>query len=109
MTLQQLHQVITIADNGSMNEAAKKLFISQPSLSATVKELEQEIGFSLFVRSNRGIIITPEGEEFLGYARQVTEQYHLLENRYLEKKIKKEIQCLHAALFFRGESFCGDG
>lgn len=90
MTLQQLHQVITIADNGSMNEAAKKLFISQPSLSATVKELEQEIGFSLFVRSNRGIIITPEGEEFLGYARQVTEQYHLLENRYLEKKSKKK-------------------
>ena len=62
MTLQQLHQVITIADSGSMNEAAKKLFISQPSLSATVKELEQEIGFNLFVRSNRGIIITPEGE-----------------------------------------------
>lgn len=90
MTLQQLHQVITIADNGSMNEAAKKLFISQPSLSATVKELEQEIGFSLFVRSNRGIIITPEGEEFLGYARQVTEQYHLLENRYLEKRSKKK-------------------
>ena len=77
MTLQQLHQVITIADSGSMNEAAKKLFISQPSLSATVKELEQEIGFNLFVRSNRGIIITPEGEEFLGYARQVDEQYRL--------------------------------
>lgn len=90
MTLQQLHQVITIADSGSMNEAAKKLFISQPSLSATVKELEQEIGFNLFVRSNRGIIITPEGEEFLGYARQVTEQYRLLENRYIEKKSKKK-------------------
>ena len=90
MTLQQLHQVITIADSGSMNEAAKKLFISQPSLSATVKELEQEIGFNLFVRSNRGIIITPEGEEFLGYARQVDEQYRLLENRYIEKKSKKK-------------------
>ncbi len=90
MTLQQLHQVLTIADSGSMNEAAKKLFISQPSLSATVKELEQEIGFNLFVRSNRGIIITPEGEEFLGYARQVTEQYRLLESRYIEKKSKKK-------------------
>jgi DNA-binding transcriptional LysR family regulator len=83
MTLQQLHQVIMIADSGSMNEAAKKLFISQPSLSATVKELEQEIGVNIFVRSNRGIVITPEGEEFLGYARQVEEQYHLLENRYI--------------------------
>lgn len=89
MTLQQLHQVITIADSGSMNEAAKKLFISQPSLSATVKELEQEIGINLFVRSNRGIVITPEGEEFLGYARQVAEQYRLLENRYIEKSKKK--------------------
>ena len=91
MTLQQLHQVITIADSGSMNEAAKKLFISQPSLSATVKELEQEIGINLFVRSNRGIVITPEGEEFLGYARQVAEQYRLLENRYIEKKAKKKV------------------
>ena len=90
MTLQQLRQVITIADSGSMNEAAKKLFVSQPGLSATVKELEQEIGFNLFVRSNRGIIITPEGEEFLGYARQVDEQYRLLENRYVEKKSKKK-------------------
>lgn len=55
-----------------------------------MKELEQEIGFNLFVRSNRGIIITPEGEEFLGYARQVAEQYRLLENRYIEKKSKKK-------------------
>lgn len=74
MTLQQLQQIITIADSGSMNEAAKKMFISQPSLSAAVKELEKEIGISIFVRSNRGIVITPEGEEFLGYARQIFEQ-----------------------------------
>ena len=73
MTLQQLQQIITIADSGSMNEAAKKMFISQPSLSAAVKELEKEIGISIFVRSNRGIVITPEGEEFLGYARQIIE------------------------------------
>ena len=59
MTLQQLQQIITIADSGSMNEAAKKMFISQPSLSAAVKELEKEIGISIFVRSNRGIVITP--------------------------------------------------
>ena len=90
MTLQQLQQIITIADSGSMNEAAKKLFISQPSLSAAVKELEKEIGIGIFVRSNRGIVITPEGEEFLGYARQIIEQYQLLEKRYIEKKTKKK-------------------
>ncbi|MDD3221930.1 MAG: LysR family transcriptional regulator [Clostridia bacterium] len=90
MTLQQLRQVITIADSGSMNVAAKKLFISQPSLSSTVKDLEEEIGVDIFLRSNRGIVITPEGEEFLGYARQVAEQYSLLENRYIGKTSKKK-------------------
>ena len=90
MTLQQLRYAITIADCGSMNEAAKHLFISQPSLSETMKELENEIGFDIFLRSNRGIIITPEGEEFLGYARQVTEQYRLLANRYIEKEAKEK-------------------
>ena len=78
MTLQQLKYALTIADCGSMNEAAKRLFLSQPSLSETVKELEQEIGLQIFMRSNRGIIITPEGEEFLGYARQVIDQYGIL-------------------------------
>lgn len=77
MTLQQIKYALTIADCGSMNEAAKELFISQPSLSEAVKELEQEIGLEIFLRSNRGIIITPEGEEFLGYARQVSEQFGL--------------------------------
>lgn len=90
MTLQQLQQVITIADSGSMNEAAKKLFVSQPNLSAVVKELEEETGVTIFLRSNRGIAITPEGEEFIGYARQVTEQYQLMENRYIEKNLKKK-------------------
>ena len=89
MTLQQLKYALTIADCGSMNEAAKQLFISQPSLSETMKELETEIGLDIFLRSNRGIVITPEGEEFLGYARQVTEQFGLL--------------------YVCGESVCGDG
>ncbi len=90
MTLQQLRYVIMIADCGSMNEAAKQLFISQPSLSGTIKELEEEIGFDIFLRSNRGIVITPEGEEFLTYAKQVSEQYRLLEDKYIEKKSKKK-------------------
>lgn len=91
MTLAQLKYVITIADTGSMSEAAKKLYISQPSLSLAVKELETEIGIEIFLRNNRGVVVTPEGSEFLGYARQVVEQYGLIETRYVEKKnIKKK-------------------
>lgn len=89
MTLQQLKYAIAVADNGSMNEAAKKLFISQPSLSGMIKELEEEVDMQIFLRSNRGILITPGGEEFLGYARQVVEQYRLMEDRFVEKKVKK--------------------
>ena len=74
MTLQQIKYVIAIADSGSMNEAAKQLFVSQPSLSGSVKELEKELGFDLFIRSNKGIVITRDGEEFLGYARQVAQR-----------------------------------
>lgn len=90
MTLQQLRYAIAVADNGSMNEAAKKLFISQPSLSGMIKDLEEELDIQIFLRSNRGILITPEGMEFLGYARQVMEQYRLMENRFIEKKVKKK-------------------
>lgn len=90
MTLQQLRYVIIVADCGSMNEAAKQLFISQPSLSESIKELEQEAGIDIFLRSNRGIKLTPEGEEFLGYARQVTAQFSLLEDKYIAKTSKKK-------------------
>lgn len=90
MTLQQLKYAITVSDHGSINEAAKMLFISQPSLSGSIKELEKELGFEIFLRTNRGIVTTPEGEEFLGYARQVTEQYRLLKNRYIEKDSKEK-------------------
>ncbi|OXT18486.1 LysR family transcriptional regulator [Bacillus sp. OG2] len=82
MTLQQLKYVIEVARSRSINKAAQRLFISQPSLSNALKELEEEVGITIFSRSNKGIIITPEGSEFLGYARQVVEQAELLENRY---------------------------
>ncbi|MCI9156902.1 MAG: LysR family transcriptional regulator, partial [Lawsonibacter sp.] len=90
MTLQQLKYVIAIADSGSVNSAAKSLFISQPSLSSAVKDLEEEIGFELFRRSNRGVTITAEGEEFLNYARQVCEQYTLLEERFVTGRSRKK-------------------
>lgn len=90
MTLQQLKYALKIADCGSMNEAAKQLFISQPSLSETIRELENETGLQIFLRSNRGIVITPEGEEFLGYAREVNEQFGLLKSRYIDKRTKEK-------------------
>lgn len=86
MTLQQLKYVIEIAARGSINEAARRLFISQPSLSTAIKELEAELKITIFERTNKGISISVEGAEFLGYARQVLEQSELLENRYLNAK-----------------------
>lgn len=74
-----------------MNVAARELYISQPSLSQAVKELEKEIGVEVFCRSNRGVSITQEGSEFLGYARQVVEQYDLIESRYIDRtNVKKK-------------------
>lgn len=90
MTLTQLNYAITVANANSMNEAARNLFISQPSLSASIKDLEEEIGVELFRRTNRGISLTPEGEEFIGYARQVVEQYQLIEAKYIEKEQEKK-------------------
>ena len=90
MTLTQLRYAITVANSDSMNEAARNLFISQPSLSAAIKELEEDAGIEIFRRTNRGISVTPEGEEFIGYARQVVEQYNLIENKYIDKKESKK-------------------
>lgn len=90
MTLQQLRYAVAVADNKSINKAAMELFITQPSLSSTIKDLENEINIELFIRSNRGIVITPEGEEFLGYARQMLEHYQLIEDRYVEKQNSKK-------------------
>jgi len=86
LTLQQLKYVIEVAARGSINEAAKRLFITQPSLSNAIKDLEEEMGISIFERSNKGIELSKEGVEFLSYARQVVEQAELLEGRYLNAK-----------------------
>ncbi|MZQ86720.1 LysR family transcriptional regulator [Paenibacillus sp. 5J-6] len=85
-TLQQLKYVIEVANRRSINEAAKRLFITQPSLSNAIKDLEEEIQISIFERSNKGITLSKEGVEFLSYARQVVEQAELLESRYLNAK-----------------------
>ncbi|NHN28999.1 LysR family transcriptional regulator [Paenibacillus agricola] len=83
MTLQQLKYVIEAANRGSINEAAKRLFVSQPSLSNAIRELEDELQITIFERTNKGISLSKEGAEFLSYARQVVEQAELLEGRYL--------------------------
>ena len=94
MTLQQLKYVIEVADRGSITEAAKSLFIAQPSLSAAIHELEEEIGITLFLRSNRGVLITPEGTEFLGYARQVVQQAALIEDKYIAHSALRQRFCI---------------
>lgn len=86
MTLQQLKYAIEIAKCGSINIAAKRLFITQPSLSNAIKDLEAELNINIFQRTSRGITVSVEGTEFLGYARQVVEQAELLEKRYINTK-----------------------
>ncbi|WP_446717152.1 LysR family transcriptional regulator [Bifidobacterium angulatum] len=71
MTLQQLRYLIAVAEKGSITEAAKSLFISQPSLSNAIREVEQSIGFRIFNRHRTGVTLTAKGVEFLGHARQV--------------------------------------
>ena len=82
MTLQQLKYVITVAETGTITEAAKKLYISQPSLTNAIHDLENEMNVEIFHRTNKGIDISKEGEDFLGYARQVLEQAAILEDKY---------------------------
>lgn len=82
MTLTQLKYIVETAEAGTISRAAEKLYISQPSLTAAIRELEHEFGITIFQRSNKGILLTSEGEEFLGYARQVITQTSLMEERY---------------------------
>jgi DNA-binding transcriptional LysR family regulator len=78
MTIQQIYYALTVAEIGSMNKAAEKLIISQPSLTSAIKELERFAGVQIFLRTAKGVVVTNEGEEFLTYARQVYSQYELL-------------------------------
>ncbi|MDF2872777.1 MAG: transcriptional regulator [Anaerocolumna sp.] len=86
MTLQQLRYVVTVAEKGTISDAAKELFISQPSLTSAIKELENEMQITIFNRTNKGIIVSNAGDEFLSYARQVLEQANLLEEKFLNVK-----------------------
>ena len=91
MTLQQLKYAITISETGSLNKAAETLYISQPSLTTAIQELEKEIGIRIFNRSGRGVTLTNDGTEFILYARQVYGQYNLLVEKYSpDSSIKKK-------------------
>ena len=91
MTIQQLKYVLTIVEAGSLNNAAEVLYISQPSLTSSVQELEREIGITVFNRSGRGVTLTNDGLEFVQYARQVVHQYDgLLEKYGKDGMVKKK-------------------
>lgn len=91
MTLLQLKYIVKIVECGSMNEASRELYVSQPALSSAVKELEKEMGIEIFTRSPQGIALTMDGAEFLTYARQVLDQAALLEERYRNAKPRKQL------------------
>ena len=82
MKLQQLRYVVKVAECGSVTEASRRLFVSQPSITASIRDLENEMGVHIFERTNKGVIVSEEGETFLGYARQVLDQADLLEGKY---------------------------
>ncbi|KFI72663.1 LysR family transcriptional regulator [Bifidobacterium minimum] len=91
MTLLQLKYIVKIVECGSMNEASHELYISQPALSSSVKELENELGIEIFTRSSQGITLTVDGAEFMSYARQVLDQAALLEDRYKSSRPRKQL------------------
>ncbi|MBQ3899831.1 MAG: LysR family transcriptional regulator [Lachnospiraceae bacterium] len=106
MTLKQLQYISVIADTGNITEAAKKLFIAQPSLTSALHELEKEYGITIFTRDSKGARLTPEGDEFLGYARQILEQADLMDERYTGKKRGKLRFCVSAQHYsFAVEAF----
>ena len=106
MTLVQLVYAVKIADTKSMNKAAAELFVSQPALSGAIRDLEEELHIELFIRTNRGIVVTSEGEEFLSYARQMVELNKMISERYVEhKQTKKKFSVSMQHYSFAVEAF----
>ena len=98
MTLQQLKYLVTVADCGNITEAAERLFISQPSLSLAIHNLETEMGVTAFSRTNKGVRITREGEELLSYARQLLEQADIMQEHFgkiTDRQPKFSVSCQH--------------
>lgn len=90
MNINQMKYVLTIANSSSMREASTKLFISQPALSSSIRELEEELGILIFERNNKGIVLTEAGREFVTYAKKAVGQFEIVEDRYFYKNKDKE-------------------
>lgn len=90
MTLQQLHYIIAISEAGSLSKASETLYVSQPSLSGAIREVEKETGVTIFHRTAKGVTPTADGEEFLAYARQVWSQYEAMQERYGAAESRKK-------------------
>jgi len=90
MNINQLKYVLEVDGSSSMREASTKLYVSQPALSASIHDLEEEIGILIFERTNKGISLTDEGRDFLSYAKKAVGQYEILEERYLSRDSDKE-------------------
>lgn len=106
MTLQQLKYVDAVASCGSVSEAARRLFATQPTLTESIRALEEELRVAIFTRSNRGIAVTREGDEFLAYARQILEDAARIQEKYTGKAVRKSqfaVSCQHYA--FAVEAF----
>ena len=98
MTLQQLHYIIGVSESGSFNKAAENLYVSQPSLTSAIKEVEKEFNISIFNRSSKGISLTQDGKEFIQYARQIYAQYENLLEKFgegFQRKKKFSVSCQH--------------
>ena len=101
MTLQQLKYVVTVAECGNITEAAKQLFVSQPTVTSAIHDLEKEMQIVIFIRTNKGVILSEDGERFLGHARQVLEQVDLIEGIYKDDVVSKP----HFAVSWQHYSF----
>lgn len=98
MTLQQLKYIITVAETGNITEAAEKLFIAQPSLTSAIHAIETEMNVTIFSRTNKGVVVTREGEELLSYARQVLEQANLMKEKFcgeINRNPRFSVSCQH--------------
>lgn len=103
MNIQQMKYVVAIANSGSFREAAKKLFITQPSLSNGIRELEEKLGVTLFIRTNKGASLTKDGLEFLEYAEKILTQIALIESRYQENTASERFSISSQHYDFLGE------
>ena len=90
MNLQHMKYAVAVAETGSINKAAKKLFVGQPNLSRAIKDLENNLGVAIFERSARGMELTPEGGVFLRYAKAILQQVDEVEHMFTEGSAKKK-------------------